>query len=435
MTSRPQKVVFGSRKRYGRHVAYLPRTIDLELDELLSAAPAIALDGPKGVGKTDTALRRAVGAWFLDDPAQRAVAEADFGLATLPSGTFLVDEWQHVPQVWDSVRRQVDAGAAPGRYLLTGSATPDDAAGTHTGAGRILSLRMRPMGLHERGVVTPSVSLSTLLNGARQDIAGSSAFALGDYADAIVTSGYPGIMNAPDRLRRGLLDAYLLRVIDRDLPDLGYEVRRPETLRRWLAAYAAASSTTTAYSRLLDATTSGDGGQPAKTTTIAYRDHLTRLWLLDPVPGWTPVNNPVRRLQQAPKHQLADPALAARLLDLSAATLLGPAGAHLAGPLFESLVTLGVRVMAQAAEATVSHLRLTGGDREVDLIVQGRDGQVLGIEVKLSPAVSDSDVRHLRWLRDQMPDRVVDLVVVTTGTTAYRRRDGIAVVPLALLGP
>lgn len=211
-------------------------------------------------------------------------------------------------------------------------------------------------------------------------------------------------------------------------------MRRPETLRRWLAAYAAASSTTTAYSRLLDATTGGDGTQPAKTTTITYRDHLSQLWLLDPVPGWTPANNPIRRLQQAPKHQLADPALAAHLLGLSAQSLLTAGGAHMMGPLFESLVTLGVRVLAQAAEATVSHLRLGGGEREVDLVVEGFDGRVLGIEAKLAPAVTDADVRHLRWLRDQMPDRVVDLVVVTTGTTAYRRPDGIAVVPLALLG-
>lgn len=255
-----------------------------------------------------------------------------------------------------------------------------------------------------------------------------------DYARAIASSGLPGLMDAPDRLRRPLLDSYLQRVIDRDLPDMGVEVRRPETLRRWLAAYAAASSTSTSYSRLLDTTTGGDGRQPAKTTTISYRDHLTRLWLLDPVPGWIPANNAISRLQQAPKHQLADPALALRLLDLSAETLLNSAGAHLAGPLFESLVTLGVRVAAQAAEAKVFHLRSNGGEREVDLVVEGVDGQIVGIEVKLAQSVTDSDVRHLRWLREKLPDRVVDLVVITTGNTAYRRRDGIAVVPLALLG-
>lgn len=413
---------------------YLDRTVDSELNELLPVAPAIALDGPKGVGKTDTARRRASTVLYLDNPAQREVVGADFTLSSLASGTVLIDEWQKLPQVWDSVRRQVDAGAPPGRFVLTGSATPKDTAGTHSGAGRILSLRMRPMGLHERGVVDPTVSLLGLLNGTA-DIAGRTEFAITDYADAIVGGGFPGIMTAMPRLRRSLLDAYLQRVVDRDLPDLGFTVRRPETLRRWMAAYAAASSTTTAYSRLLDAATGADGTQPAKTTTIAYRDHLSQLWLLDPIPGWLTANNAISRLQQAPKHQLADPALAARLLSLSADSLLGSVGAHMAGPLFESLVALGVRVMAQAAEARVSHLRLLGGDREVDLIVEGVDGRIVGVEVKLSPEVTARDVRHLVWLRDRLPDRVADLVVVTTGTTAYRRSDGVAVVPLALLGP
>jgi len=414
---------------------YLERTVDHELDELLPIAPAIALDGPKGVGKTVTAQRRAQTVWFLDDPAQRGIAQADFGLESIPPGTFLLDEWQKLPQVWDSVRRRVDAGAPPGRFILTGSATPVDPAGTHSGAGRILSLRMRPMGLHERGMVTPTVSLSHLLNGGSEQVGGHASFSLLNYAEAIVNSGFPGVLNAAPRLRRGLLDAYVRRIIDRDLPDQGHGVRRPETLKRWLAAYAAASSTTTAYSRLLDATTAGDGSQPAKSTTIVYRDTLTQLWLLDPVPGWILANNPIRRLQQAPKHQLADPALAARLLELSSRSLLGPSGAHMMGPLFESLVTLGVRIMAQAAEATVNYLRLSGGDREVDLIVQGNEGQIIGIEVKLAPQITDTDVRHLIWLRDQIPDRVADLMVITTGSTAYRRTDGIAVVPLALLGP
>lgn len=414
---------------------YLSRTIDLELDELHDNTAAIAIDGPKGVGKTDTASRRSDIAWYLDDPAQRDILRSDFSLKSIPKGTVLLDEWQQLPQIWDSVRRLVDAGAPNGRFLLTGSASPVNTAGTHSGAGRILSLRMRPMGLHERGLTTPTVSLAQLLSGQATSVDGTTTMQLTDYAEAIVSSGFPGIMNSPLRIRRRMIDAYLQRIVDRDLPDLGFTVRRPETLRRWLAAYAAASSTTTAYSRLLDTTTAGDGTQPAKTTTIAYRDHLSQLWLLDPVPGWVPTNSPNRRLQQAPKHHLADPALAASLLNRTAESLLSPRGAHLAGPLFESLVTLGVRVMAQAAEASVSHLRLHGGEREVDLVVEGVDGAIVGIEVKLAADVSDSDVKHLRWLREQVPDRVTNLVVVTTGTTAYRRNDGIAVVPLALLGP
>jgi len=107
----------------------------------------------------------------------------------------------------------------------------------------------------------------------------------------------------------------------------------------------------------------------------------------------------------------------------------------MAGPLFESLARLTVRVAAQAAQASVGHLRTGNGDHEVDLVVEGPEGQVVGIEVKLAAAVTDADVRHLNWLRRQLPDDVVGLMVITSGETAYRRSDGISVVPLALLGP
>jgi predicted AAA+ superfamily ATPase len=414
-------------------VEYLPRAVDAELDVLLPHASAIAIDGAKGVGKTATARRRATAIWLLDDPAERALVEADPGLRDAPAGTLLLDEWQRLPWVWDSVRRQVDAGTPPGRFLLTGSATPAPGVTTHSGAGRILSLRMRPLAWFERHPATSTVSLGDLLRG-EPGVSGRSERTLGDYLRAIESSGFPGIHALPDPIRRVHLDSYLARIVDRDLVEQGYAVRRPDTLRRWLAAYAAASSTTTAYSRLLDATTAGDGVQPAKTTTIAYRDLLSQIWVLDPVPGWSPSRSPMSRLQQAPKHQLVDPALALRLLGLSASTLVRPTGAHLAGPLFESLATLSIRVAAQQWGARVGHLRTGNGDREVDLVVEGVDGQVVGVEVKMSAAVGDADVRHLLWLRDQLPEEVVDLVIVTTGHTAYRRPDGVAVVPLALLG-
>jgi predicted AAA+ superfamily ATPase len=415
-------------------VGYLPRSVDRELDELLTLAPAIAIDGPKGVGKTATAQRRATASWLLDDPTQRALVEADPTFADAPSGTLLIDEWQRFPEIWDTVRRRVDEGAPPGRFLLTRSATPAAGVDTHSGAGRILSLRMRPMALYERGIGEPAVSLGALIAGKAHHVTGTTSVTAADYFESIESSGFPGIQHQAPRLRRGLLDAYLQSVIDRDLPELGFSVRRPETIRRWLAAYAAASSTTTSYSRILDATTAGDGSQPAKTTTIAYRDHLSQLWLLDPVPGWSPSRSPITRLQQAPKHQLADPGLAARLLNLSAHTLATARGSHMAGPLFESLATLTVRVAAQACESRVGHLRTRNGDHEVDLVVEGPDGQLVGIEVKLAAAVTDADLRHLHWLRSQLPDDTVDLLAITTGTHAYRRRDGIAVVPLALVG-
>jgi uncharacterized protein len=176
---------------------------------------------------------------------------------------------------------------------------------------------------------------------------------------------------------------------------------------------------------------------------ISYREVLQRLWLLDPVPAWVPTRNYFSRLARPEKHQLADPALAARLLGVGVDTLLEggegaasiPRDGTLLGHLFESLVTLSVRVYAQAAEAAVRHLRTKGGRNEVDLIVERADGRVVAIEVKLGATVSDDDVKHLLWLRDRMGRDLLGSLVVTTGPVAYRRADGIGVVPAALLGP
>ncbi len=421
---------------------YQRRILDAELDELLPGLPALSLEGPKGVGKTSTAERRAATVLALDDTVQRELLSADWARLDRAAAPVLVDEWQRLPAVWDQVRRSVDRDPSPARFLLTGSATPRETP-THSGAGRIVQVRMRPMALAERGVSEPSVSLSALLHGGRPEMWGDSPLGLSDYADEILRSGLPAVRPLDDRPRRAQLDGYLARIVERDFPEQGHLVRRPAVLRAWLAAYAAATSTTASYNRILDAATPGEAEKPAKTTTTAYRDVLSQLWLLDPVPSWMPTSSAFSRLGAAPKHHLADPALACRLLDVDRAALLDdsvatppiPRPGSLLGAMFESLVSLSVRVYAQAAEATVHHLRTRDGDHEVDLIVERGDRRVVALEVKLAPTVDDRDVAHLHWLAQRLGDRLLDAVVVTTGPAAYRRRDGIAVVPAALLGP
>lgn len=420
--------------------AYIERVVDRELDELLTTLPAIALEGAKGVGKTATAARRAATVFRLDQPDERALFEADPERLVRNPPPVLVDEWQRHPPVWDAVRRAVDDGAGAGRFLLTGSATPLGVA-VHSGAGRIVRLRVRPLTLAERGLAASTVSLSTLLRGDRPHLAGRHNVTLPILLESLLASGYPAIAAAAPRAQRALLDGYLDQLVEHEFAELGYPVRRPKALRAWLTAYAAATATTTSYNRLLDAATPAEDDKPAKATTIAYRDVLERLYLLDPVPAWIPSRNALARLAQAPKHHLADPALAARLLGVGLQALLaGPTasstqGGDLTGRLFESLVTLSVRVYAQATEARVHHFRTHAGEREVDLLIERDDGRVLAIEVKLARTVSDDDVGHLRWLAKQLGKDLIDAVVITAGFEAYRRRDGIGVVPAVLLGP
>lgn len=430
---------------------YTWRIVDNELDELVPQLAAIAIEGPKAVGKTATAERRASTVHRLDVPEIRSIATADPTVLLRDPPPILLDEWQHVPPIWDAVRAAVDRDPTPGRFLLAGSATPTKPP-SHSGAGRIVRVRMRPLSLAERGLDRPTISLATLLRGAQGKAEGRTSLGLADYAHEIIVSGFPGMRRLSGRALRAQLDGYLERIVDRDFEAQGHAVRRPETLRRWMAAFAAATATTTSLEKIRNAASAGGEEIPAKTTVIAYRNVLEQLWILDQVPGWVPTKNHLRRLTQAPKHHLVDPALAARLLGVDARELLGgittgaklvtvaatdapPRDGTLLGQMFEALVTQSVRVYAQAAEARVYHCRTYDGRREIDLIVETADQRVLALEVKMSADVTDADVNHLLWLREQLGTALMDMVVITTGKRAYRRQDGVAVVPASLLGP
>jgi uncharacterized protein len=423
-------------------MAYRPRIVEAELDELLESLPAIAIEGAKGVGKTALASRRTNTIYELDDPARLSLVEADPKRLLQADPPILIDEWQRFPRTWDLVRRAVDDGADPAQFLLTGSVAPDD-TGTHSGAARIPILRLRPLSMAERLDEPPTVSLAELLDGGRPKPEGDTEVGLDDYVEEIVAPGLPGLRSYSGRALRTQLDGYLTRIVDREFAELGHELRNPGGLRRWMAAYAAASSTTTSFEKIRDAATSGSGETPTRRAVIPYRNVLERLWVLDPVGGWVPTRNHLSQLSVAEKHQLVDPALAARLVGATKTTLMEneevgppiPRDGTFLGALFESLVTLSVRVYAQSAEAKVKHLRTHRGDREVDLIVQRADGRVVAIEIKLTTDPKDSDFRHLKWLQESIGDELLDAVVVTTGNAAYRRQDGIGVVPLALLGP
>lgn len=423
---------------------YRPRVIEAQVDELMAGVPALAIEGAKAVGKTATATRRARTVFQLDDPAQLEIVRADPARLTRGEPPILIDEWQRYLPSWDLVRRAVDQDRAPGRFLLTGSFEPGDQP-IHSGAGRIVTVRMRPMTLPERGVSTPTVSFAALLAGERPAIEGRTEVGLDEYVVEILRSGLPGLHGSIEAARRAGLSGYIDRIVTKDFPMLGHLVRNPPALRRWMTAYAAATATTASYESIRDAATSGSGEKPARSTTAPYNDALEQLWVVEPLAAWTPTGVSIGRLSASPKHHLVDPALAARLLNVSDRALLKgsdvgpriPRKGTLLGALFESLACLTVRVLAQAAgDAPVFHFRTRAGEREVDLIVEADDDRVLALEVKLSHVVDDSDGKHLRWLREQLGDRLADAVILSTGPEAYRRReDGIAVVPLSLLGP
>jgi len=419
---------------------YQARLVDDKLLELVQLLPAVSIEGAKGVGKTESAKRLAADIFSLDSVETQANLRLAPTLILEGRPPTLIDEWQLVPAVWDVVRRGVDAGASASRFLLTGSAALPSKARVHSGAGRIVRVLMRPMSFPERGLEAPSVSLAELLEGERAAVGGKTAVTTAIYVDEIIRSGFPGIRNSKPGARGYLLDSYLDRIVDRDIPEAGLNVRHPGAVRAWLTAYAAATSTVASYSALLDAATPGASEKPSRVTVAGYRELLQRIWVLDPLPAWQPSFSHLSRLALGPKHHLVDPGLAARLVGASAMSLVKgesepefPRDGTFLGALFESLVVQTVRVMAEVIGCRVSHFRSRSG-REIDVIVERPDSRVLAIEVKLSGQVRPSDVRTLNWLDGEMPGKVVDKVIVNSGDRAFRRPDGVAVVPLALLG-
>mgnify|MGYP000544174836 CR=1 FL=1 len=415
---------------------YKKRIVDDLLDALMPELPAILLDGPKAVGKTSTAAQRAKTTKRLDRADERNLAVANPAWITQGEKPILLDEWQRSPDVWGEVKSAVDGDFSGGQYLLTGSLP---GAETHSGAGRITTVRMRPLSIAERDIELPTVSLKKILDGS-PTIEGETSIDINDYATEMMKSGFPAIRTLSGRALRVALDGYLERIIDADIREVGLSIRKPASLRSWVTAYAAATATTASWETIRDAANSGSNEPPAKSTVIPYRDALTRLRILDELPAWAPSHNQIAKASLTAKHFLADPALALRLMNYDSETILTASSfgkaqydLPLIGRMFEALAVQSIQTYAQAAFARLAHFRETNGRHEVDMIIEREDGKVLGIEVKLSSTPEASDGKHLKWLKSEIGEQLIDSVVIYAGKYAYRH-DGIAYVPLALLG-
>ncbi|MDR2035169.1 MAG: DUF4143 domain-containing protein [Coriobacteriales bacterium] len=414
--------------------------IDDYLKEAFSELPAIEIYGAKAIGKTRSASQIAKSVIRLDTQEGRELAQGGDPVFALQEKPLLLDEWQRVPASWDMVKRLVDEDNTSGQYLLTGSAAPRG-ANIHSGAGRIVRMKMRPLSLQERALDAPVVRMKDLLENKVDHISGTTDISLPDYLREITSSGFPGIRPHATRAIALELDGYIDNIIHKEFPEQGLLLRKPDTLRNWLRAYASATASTASYQSILNAATPGDAEKPARKTTVGYKDVLDSLWITDRVDAWLPTVNTMAALGNSPKHYLVDPALSARLLRVSFEQLLqgvahdtlGPQSGSIAGRLFESLVAQSLQVYAQINELELRHFRDAKNGWEIDFIVEG-DTSALAIEVKMSTAASDDDFKRINWLKHNYQERTVIGMVINTGRNAYTRSDGNHVVPAVLLG-
>lgn len=405
---------------------YRPRLADMLLDDLLATLPAVLLVGPRAVGKTTTAARRAATIVRLDRPAEAGVfrADPDAALRGLREPV-LLDEWQAVPAVLGALKRSVDQESRPGRFLITGSVRARLRSETRPGTGRVVTVTLRGMTVREQlGRLPGPLFLDRLA--ARKSLSMPEEVPdITGYVEHALRSGFPDALafESP-RLRRRWLSGYLEQLVTRDATELG-ESRDPERLRRFLSAQALNSAGTVSEQTLLEAT-----GLNRK-TAHAYEHLLTDLFVLDALPPW--FSNRLSRLSKMPKRFIADTGLFAALLNADAPAVL--ADANVLGRCIETFVVSQLRAEAEFCDSSprLYHLRDQNARHEIDIVVEYSADRIAALEVKAAAAVDGGDAGQLRWLRDQLGERFIGGVILHTGPRLYRLDEHIVAAPIAAL--
>ncbi|MFN0092197.1 MAG: ATP-binding protein [Acidimicrobiales bacterium] len=413
--------------------SYIERLVDPWLAELVADVPAIMLVGPRATGKTTTAARLARTVLRLDDRNVRAAITADPDSVLRDADPpVLVDEWQLAPDVLAATKRLVDADPSPGRFLLAGSAADDAGAQQWPGTGRVI--RVPLWSLTQRELHT-KVAGPTFLDRIIEEIdtTGEATFPLpaehpdtAGYVDLALASGFPeALARNSVRTRSAWLDSYLDHLIGRDVALLT-DVRNPGKLRRHLRAIAASTAASPTLATLAEAS------ELDRSTIERYDLLLERLFVTEQVPAWS--SNRLTRITRRPKRYICDPALAATALGVDRRAVLR--NADLLGRIIDTFVAAQLRpeLSLGTRPAAMYHLREQSGRREIDVILERRDGAIVAIEVKAATAVDEHDARHLAWLRDQLPTGNVRAgLVLYTGTLVRPLGRNLWAVPICTL--
>lgn len=415
---------------------YFPRICDGLVNEKLSYSGALLIEGPKWCGKTWTGKHAAKSVLYMQDP-DKGAGYMELS-RTMPSRLLkgekprLIDEWQEAPVLWDAVRFDVDQTGEWGQYILTGSATPrDDNKPKHTGTGRIARLRMRPMTLFESMESVGSVSLRQLFEG-QEDVEGESQLDIPDLAKVICRGGWPEAVakrQTSAQIARNYVDA----VVNVDVQKVDGVERNPYRVRQLLRSYARNISTMASLTTVLADIQANDVAF-SDTTMYGYVNALRRIFLIEDIPAWKPSLRSKAAIRTSEKRQFVDPSIATAILRANVDSILDDFNYF--GFLFESLVARDLRVYAQALDGEIFHYR-DKDNLEADLVIRLNDDRWAAVEVKLGSKEIEDGAKHLIELRNKVDTSKVGepsfLMVVTGGQFAYRREDGVFVVPIGCL--
>lgn len=419
-------------------VEYCSRTIEPELRLSLEAFGAVQIAGPKWCGKTTTSKQFIRSAIDIDKVLASSPADKD-RIELLPDSVLagekprLIDEWQLSPGIWDAVRRNVDDIGGSGLFILAESSAVDSSKIKHSGAGRIGTIFMRTMGLHESGQSTGGVSLSDLFQG-KDKVSDYTENGTEAIARLLVLGGWPGTLGRSDAAIRKNVEGYCHRIVNGTSQLPGDFIPNPERMVAVLTSLSRNVSTTASKASILADVTSS-GRSMSGSTLDRYLAYLRRNYVIEDLPNWSPKLRTKTVIRSSPVRHFFDPAIAAMLLDATPTDLLNDFETF--GFLFESMVVRDIRSYAQAIDGKVYHYRDKDG-LECDIIIRLGDGRWGAMEVKLgSERGIEEGARNLLRFRDKVSDRFRSrlsfMAIVVSTNLAYTRADGIHVIPLACL--
>lgn len=414
---------------------YLSRICDSLLFRQLASSGAVLIEGAKWCGKTSSARQVAKSVLYMQDPDRSQdylkMAETMPSRLLLGDNPRLLDEWQMAPVLWDAVRFDVDKRSERGLYILTGSAVPKDGVTAHTGTGRISRMLMRPMSLFESKESNGSVSLAKLFAG-ETDVIAESTLTIPELAKIICRGGWPEAVKNGDSdslVARNYVDA----VINMDIQRVDDVERNPARVRQFLRSYARNISTMVPLTTILADVHSNDIGF-SDTTMYSYVNALRRIFVIEDIPAWKPSLRSKTAIRTSDKRQFVDPSIAAALMHANIDSILNDMNYF--GFLFESLAARDLRVYAQALDGDIFHYH-DKNELEADLVIRLHDGRWAPVEVKLGSREIEIAAANLIKLQNKIDTDKAGQpsfkMVLTGGQFAYKRPDGVIVVPIACL--
>ena len=419
---------------------YRARIVDDMLKDKLESKGAVVIEGPKWCGKTTTAMQVAGSILRMDEPSKR---ETNIQMSEIAPGRLLkgnvprlIDEWQIAPKLWDAARYEVDTRGEEGQFILTGSAVPIESREiTHSGTGRFTWLMMRPMSLFESGDSTGEVSLNQLF-GNPSVIDGMNNLSIEKLAFLICRGGWPHAVGMKEKPALLQAEDYYEAVIKSDINRADGVSKNPERVKRLMRSFARNQGTQISNTMLRDDIISNDTESLNEDTIASYINALKNIFVVEDMPAWNPNLRSKTSIRTSDTRYYVDPSIAVAALGIGPKDLTNDLNTM--GLLFETLCVRDLRVYAESIGGNVLHYRDKSG-LECDTVIHLKNGRYGLVEIKLGGQKFIEDAaENLKSLSNKidtskMPAPSFLMIVIGIGEFAYKREDGIFIVPIGCL--